>query len=361
MRRISLVLLAVLAACLAAGAATAAPPSLQQEKARQKVVLARIDRIGANLEKTVQQYDGALLRLHRVERNLQLNEYALRVARANLKAAQARLSERLVSLYENGQPGTLDVLAGAKSLSDMIDRLESANALSQQDAALGETTLRFQGTVTHREKLLRRQRKQRAATAARLAARKRTIEAAYAQQKRLAASINQTIQGIIARRQQEARRLAALQQARLAAEIRARQQTSPPDQGLVSSPVPSVIGGSGAGHPEAAQIALRYLGVPYMWGGASPGGFDCSGLVMYAYAQLGIYLPHYTVSQWNATIPISMSDLQPGDLIFFDGLGHVGMYIGGGQFVHAPHTGTVVQVSSLASWGGSIDGARRVP
>jgi cell wall-associated NlpC family hydrolase len=70
---------------------------------------------------------------------------------------------------------------------------------------------------------------------------------------------------------------------------------------------------------------------------------------MYAYAQLGIYLPHYTVSQWNATIPISMSDLEPGDLIFFDGLGHVGMYIGGGQFVHAPHTGTVVQIQSI--WG----------
>ena len=98
-----------------------------------------------------------------------------------------------------------------------------------------------------------------------------------------------------------------------------------------------------------------------MWGGASPSGFDCSGLVMYVYAQLGISLPHYTVSQWNATIAISSSQLEPGDLVFFDGLGHVGIYIGGGQFIHAPYTGTVVQVSDLGAYGGSFVGARRVP
>ena len=108
-------------------------------------------------------------------------------------------------------------------------------------------------------------------------------------------------------------------------------------------------------------IAMQYLGVRYVWGGASPSGFDCSGLVMYVYAQLGISLPHYTVSQWNATDPISTSQMQPGDLVFFDGLGHVGIYIGNGQFVDAPHTGAVVRIDSLSAWGGSFVGARRVP
>jgi cell wall-associated NlpC family hydrolase len=82
---------------------------------------------------------------------------------------------------------------------------------------------------------------------------------------------------------------------------------------------------------------------------------------MYVYAQLGISLPHYTVAQWNATLPISTSELQPGDLVFFDGLGHVGIYIGGGQFVHAPHTGTVVQIASLSGYySANLVGARRV-
>ncbi len=85
---------------------------------------------------------------------------------------------------------------------------------------------------------------------------------------------------------------------------------------------------------------MEYLGTPYVWGGAGPSGFDCSGLAMYVYAQVGISLPHNAAMQYNTVgVPVSRSDLQPGDLVFFDGLGHMGIYIGGGQFVHAPHTG----------------------
>jgi cell wall-associated NlpC family hydrolase len=112
------------------------------------------------------------------------------------------------------------------------------------------------------------------------------------------------------------------------------------------------------------SLALQYLGVPYLWGGATPSGFDCSGLVQYVYAQLGVALPHNTVAQWNDPIAVSIprNQLQPGDLVFFNRLDHVGIYIGGGYIIDAPHTGTDVRIDSLSeSWfAANYDGAKRI-
>jgi cell wall-associated NlpC family hydrolase len=111
---------------------------------------------------------------------------------------------------------------------------------------------------------------------------------------------------------------------------------------------------------RAVQIANRLTGVPYVWGGASPrSGFDCSGLVQYVYGKLGISLPHYTVSQYGRGRAVSRSSLRPGDLVFFYGLNHVGIYAGGGKYIHAPRSGTTVRWSSLAAHGGYY-GARRI-
>jgi cell wall-associated NlpC family hydrolase len=112
------------------------------------------------------------------------------------------------------------------------------------------------------------------------------------------------------------------------------------------------------------SIALQYLGTPYLWAGASPAsGFDCSGLVQYAFAQLGISLPHNTVAQWNSpnVVSVPQNELQAGDLVFFNGLDHVGIYIGNGYFVDAPHTGSFVRIDSLSGWyAAKYDGAKRV-
>ena len=111
---------------------------------------------------------------------------------------------------------------------------------------------------------------------------------------------------------------------------------------------------------RAARFAQRLIGVPYAWGGSSPSsGFDCSGFVRYVYNRMGINLPHSSYADFNLGHSVSRSALKPGDLVFFNGVGHVGLYIGNGRFIHAPHSGTSVQISTLASHGG-YDGARRI-
>lgn len=97
-------------------------------------------------------------------------------------------------------------------------------------------------------------------------------------------------------------------------------------------------------------MALAQVGEPYRYGGAAPGGFDCSGLVQYAYGLAGVALPRTTQAQWRELPRVAASDRRVGDLLFFriDGrLSHVGLYLGGGQFVHAPRTGTRVRVERL--------------
>jgi cell wall-associated NlpC family hydrolase len=127
-----------------------------------------------------------------------------------------------------------------------------------------------------------------------------------------------------------------------------------------------------AAQPVAGQVtvgdlavadAMPLRGAPYSWGGTTPAGFDCSGFTAYVYAKLGITLAHSTYAQWDAGTHIPRRDLQPGDLVFFDGIGHVGIYIGGGRFIHAPHTGTVVSIDRLSgSWySAEYDGAVRLP
>jgi cell wall-associated NlpC family hydrolase len=114
---------------------------------------------------------------------------------------------------------------------------------------------------------------------------------------------------------------------------------------------------------HAAAIALKEVGVPYRWGGISPAtGFDCSGLVSWAYGRLGINLPHSSYALYGKGRRVARSRMKPGDLVFFWGLGHVGMYVGRGRMVHAPHSGERVQVVRLGNspYGRALIGARRI-
>jgi cell wall-associated NlpC family hydrolase len=113
---------------------------------------------------------------------------------------------------------------------------------------------------------------------------------------------------------------------------------------------------------RVVDYAKRFRGVRYVYGGSSPrSGFDCSGFVRYVYAHFGVPLAHSSYAQFGRGRGVSRASLRPGDLVFFDGLGHVGIYIGNGRFIHAPHTGTRVRIETFTGWYSSrFDGARRL-
>jgi cell wall-associated NlpC family hydrolase len=108
--------------------------------------------------------------------------------------------------------------------------------------------------------------------------------------------------------------------------------------------------------------AKHLIGVRYSWGGSSPRtGFDCSGFVRYVYGHFGISLAHSSFSDFWRGRHVGRWSMRPGDLVFFDGAGHVGIYVGHGRFIHAPHSGTVVRISTMAGWYSTrFDGARRL-
>ena len=111
---------------------------------------------------------------------------------------------------------------------------------------------------------------------------------------------------------------------------------------------------------RAVRIAAEEIGVPYRYGGSTPSGFDCSGLVAYVYGKLGVSLPHNAAAQYAYGRAVDRGDLRPGDLVFFHGLGHVGVYIGRGRIIHAPHSGERVEIQRLTARSESVQGARRL-
>ena len=312
-------------------------------------MLAQIQEIDARLGHAVEAYNLANVKLDRIEGELARNKRHIVIARKNLGTAQRRLADRVVSMYTSGeQTSTVAVLLGATSLDELLDRIDTANRVSEQDAATLRQVIEYRAEVKRRGVRLARARAEQSSVVEEKAAQRASIQSQLDERESMLAGIRDEIRRIQA---EEARRSRAI-----ASQLRGQTFEAPASYGSVpdGAAPPARYGG-------VVGIAMRYLGVPYRWGGASPSGFDCSGFTMYVYAQIGVSLPHYTGAQWNMGSPVSRGDLQPGDLVFFNGLGHMGIYVGGGNFIHAPHTGDVVKISSMTGWYSSTYvGARRL-
>ena len=367
-RTAALVVIAAFAAAALAGPADAS--KISDTRAQVRAIEQQLNAMDIRLEASIQAYDGAQQHLTDVRHQIQQNTIKLRVAEHNLKVSRAQLAVFMVNAYKgtdvNDDPAAY--VLGAGSFTDLITRVEDVQRIGASEHALLKQVTTAEHEISTRQAQLRSDERDAAKLVAQKRQQKAAIEAGLRQRRALLSSTKGELGHLLHERQVHQQQAAAAAAAALAQQQQQQQaqQAPPPSSGGGTGS----SGGGGSYNPppagtlgqQAAAIAQQYLGVPYVWGGASPSGFDCSGLVVYVYGRLGVSLPHYTVSLWNSGAHVSRDQLAPGDLVFFYSLDHVGIYLGGGLFIHAPHTGTVVQISSLnSSWYSSAyDGAVRI-
>jgi peptidoglycan DL-endopeptidase CwlO len=318
-------------------AAGAAPqPTIGQVQTQVNSLQAKVDRIGQEYDQAGQQLTAARSRLTRVNR-------AAASAQARYMAARAQLAQVAVAAYENsGQTSVLGVLTsgdpgavlGQASLVLQIAGMHSAQA----NKFLGDA----QQLVSVRQQQQRTE-EGIASIRAQLAARKASIA------------------NLLASRQATLDSLTAAQQAQVAAASVGSTGTSGTTgtSGSAGTTTATYTGPTNTQAGEAVAFAYAQLGKPYQWGATGPGAYDCSGLVQAAWAAAGVSIPRVTYDQWAALPHISASSLQPGDLLYYEGEGHVAMYVGGGYIIDAPRTGLTVEKVPMTGWYANFDGAVR--
>lgn len=318
---------------------------------------------------SVENYNESQYKLERTDKAIEKNEARLQRSQKDLAVAAARLDQRVRGMYQKGRTSYLEALFSSKSLTDFLNRLDLMGKIGTQDSAVLEQIDTYRVQVGEQKQQLAADRKKQKQLVAQAEAAKADIARTIANRKQaLRGKEAEVAQLEREERQRQARLAEQARQAAAAARAAARAQ-SQAQQAASAAPAasaPSASGGSSSddsNRPAAApsrnvpvsrtgvavvDVAMRYMGVPYRWGGASPSGFDCSGFTMYVYAQVGVGLPHSSRAQYNSGPRVSRGELRPGDLVFFGSpIHHVGLYVGGGSMIEAPYSGASVRVRSI--------------
>jgi cell wall-associated NlpC family hydrolase len=337
-----------LAAALPSSAAFAAKTSTASQATQAQ---AKADALGVQADRAVEAYDAAQTKLTTASAQLRAQQAAVAKAKQQLDEARVGIRALAAAEYEGG---SLNSSISYLLSDDPEALLRKAEMLSQVNRAQTANLTRVvnadrlvESAQTSAEQALAAQK----AAAAKVAASKAAVEKALKAQQAVLASLQTQV------RQQQAAAAAAQRAAELTQQAASRgtarsnivtpRREAPVSGGTSSHAAPPAASGNAA---AALAYAYAQLGKPYRWGGAGPSSFDCSGLAMRAWGAAGVSLSHSAAAQQHEGKRVSLSALQPGDLVFWGSPAyHVGIYVGGGRILDAPHTGTVVQIQAI--WG----------
>ena len=322
--------IAVYAGATTAGAAP--KPTIAQVKAKVSSLQGQVDKIGQEYDAAGQQLAAAKTRLDQVTKQADH-------AQQQYNQASATLTAVAVSAYENsGQTSILGLLTSG----DPSAVLGQASLLLQVEGTHNQEAQQFLGLAQELSSM--KEQRQRTETGV------VQLQAQYVQQKKSITKLLDTQTSLLDS-------LTTQQQT----EVTAAEVGGSTSSGTVTTTPVTYTGPTSTQAGQAVAFAYAQLGKPYVYGATGPDDYDCSGLVQAAWASAGVSIPRTTYEQWAALPHIPLSDLQPGDLILYNGESHVAIYVGDGEIIDAPHTGAVVEkVAEATSWyADSADGAVR--
>jgi len=330
-RRLFLVALAALLVLPFVLPSAASADTLAQKKARAHAIMGQLNTLDTQMEQVVERYDAATGKLDAINAKIVANRRTLTVTRYNLQLAKAMLDQRVVAMYKQRPVELLDVIVQTKSFSSMVEQLNMLHRVSSSESTMVVSIGSFQKTITTAQKSLVSDQAAAQKVVAQRATEKAGVESALAARQSLLRGVKSQIAQLVAQQAQAARQSAAK------------------SGGFVLSSIPV-----SPDHSSVVAFAASFVGKsPYVWGGSTPQGFDCSGFTMYCWSNFGVSLPHNAAAQQAMCAPVSAAQAQPGDLVFFGSPAyHVGIYAGGGSMIDAPHTGAMVSYGSTAGASG---------
>ena len=344
------------------------------KRAQATAVQAQIDSLNTRAEIATERYNQASQHYAGLTVKVRSTEQKIGELKSRQTKLQSHLATRAGTMYRTGGAlGGLEVLLGSRTFQDFIATLRVLESMNRQDASTVKGLKQAKAEATTARATLVAAQSQAEVQKNQMAASEHAVKSELAAKQTVLSGLNADILAMLAAQQRaeaaaaHARQVAFLERQRVAQVAQAaadasaaRNRRASAGRSNRSNSAGGGNGGSSYSNPpsggstgsRAVSWAMQALGRPYVWAASGPGSFDCSGLTMWAYGHAGVSLSHSAAAQIGEGARVSQSSLQPGDLVFFGSpIHHVGMYVGGGDFIEAPHSGANVRIATLSGRG----------